>query len=215
MPSILLTGFEPFAGDSINPSWEAVRQLDQHRLGEHSLVAVQLPCVFGDAITQLQAAIDRVQPELVLCVGQAGGRSALSLERVAINLDDARIEDNRGQQPLDRPVIDGAPAGYFSTLPVKAMVQAARDAGIPAEVSYTAGTFVCNHVMFGLLHHLAAHHPASRGGFLHIPWLPQQVVQRPGGASMGVELVVKGITQMLLAALRHNTDILQSEGRCH
>ena len=130
MPSILLTGFEPFAGDSINPSWEAVRQLDQQVLGQHTLVAQQLPCVFGAAITQLQAALDRVQPALVLCVGQAGGRSALSLERVAINLDDARIEDNRGQQPLDRPVIDGAPAAYFSTLPVKAMVQAARDVGM-------------------------------------------------------------------------------------
>ena len=215
MPTILLTGFEPFDGDTLNPSWEAVRQLDQHLLAGHLLIAQQLPCVFDQAIAALTATIDRWQPELVLCVGQAGGRSGLTLERVAINLDDARIPDNIGQQPLDRPVVAGGPAAWFTTLPVKAMVHAAREAGIPAAISYSAGTFVCNHVMYGLLHHLAHHAPTCRGGFLHIPWLPARVVARPEAASMGVELVVRGLEVMLQAALDHQVDIAIRDGRCH
>lgn len=154
MKSVLITGFEPFGGERINPSWEVVKQLNDLMLSGVRVVARQLPCAFGEALTALNAAIDDIQPVLVLAVGQAGGRTDISLERVAINVDDARIPDNLGNQPVDQPIVEGGPAAYFTRLPIKAMVQGIREAGIPASVSQTAGTYVCNHVMYGLLHRL-------------------------------------------------------------
>lgn len=184
---VLLTGFEPFEGARINPSWEAVRTLEGWRF-EAAGQAVQvharrMPCAFGAALVALDAALAELQPQCVIAVGQAGGRSAFTPERVAINVDDGRICDNAGCQPIDEPVVAGAPAAYFSSLPLKAIVQAVRAAGLPAEVSNSAGTFVCNHLFYGLMHRLAqpdAQARGVRGGFIHIPYLPEQAAGLPG-----------------------------------
>ncbi|RYY93574.1 MAG: pyroglutamyl-peptidase I [Comamonadaceae bacterium] len=184
---VLLTGFEPFDAAPINPSWEAVRALDGWVLdtaqGPVQVRARRMPCAFGAALDALDEAIDAWRPQCVIAVGQAGGRGAFTPERVAINVDDGRICDNAGCQPIDQPVVPGAPAAYFSTLPIKAIVQAVRAAGLPAEVSNTAGTFVCNHLFYGLMHRLAQRGGADagvRGGFIHIPYLPEQAAALPG-----------------------------------
>lgn len=183
---VLLTGFEPFDGASVNPSWEAVRGLEGWTFDVEgwgvSVHARQLPCVFGRALKTLDAALDELQPQVTICVGQAGGRSAFTPERVAINVDDGRIKDNAGVQPVDEPIVAGGPAAYFSTLPIKAIVQAVRAAGLAAEVSNTAGTFVCNHVFYGLMHRMAQREgaDATRAGFIHIPYLPAQAMHLPG-----------------------------------
>src|SRR5206468_4841371 len=180
--TVLLTGFEPFNGAAINPSWEAVRALDGWSGPDFQVVARQLPCVFGRTNIVLLEAIDALKPDLVIAVGQAGGRSELSVERIAINIDDANIVDNAGQQPVDAPIAADGPAAYFSTLPIMAIVRALRVRGLPAGVSQTAGTFVCNHVFYGLMHHAAgrpADQPALKAGFIHVPFLPEQAADRP------------------------------------
>ncbi len=197
LPRILLTGFDPFGGETINPSWEAVRALHGRRMGGHQVVARQLPTEFAASLRLLKAAMRELKPAIVLGVGQAGGRAQLSLERVAINLQDARIPDNGGAQPIDQPVIAGAPAAYFSTLPLKAMLAALHDAGIPAGISYSAGTYVCNHIAYAMLH-LAAARRGVRAGFIHIPYLPAQAVRLRNGPSMAQAEVERG----LLIALR-------------
>lgn len=216
MKTILLTGFEPFGGETINPSWEAVRALHGRILSDGSRIETALlPCVFGVALQTLQAQLQQWQPALVLCVGQAGGRAELSLERVAINVDDARIPDNAGAQPIDNAIVGDGPAAYFSTLPIKAMVQALRAQGIPAAVSQTAGTFVCNHVFYGLMH-LAAGLPHLRqAGFLHIPYLPQQAAAHPGAPSMALQTMQDGLLLALDTALATPQDIRQSGGASH
>ncbi|MBT1446248.1 pyroglutamyl-peptidase I [Shewanella sp. JM162201] len=214
VPLILLTGFEPFGGDNINPSWEAVKHLDGELICRHRIKAIRLPCVFHESLAVLTEAIDRHEPVLVLCVGQAGGRSELTLERIGINIDDARIADNRGNQPIDTPVNASAPAAYFSTLPIKAMVKSLREAGIPASISNSAGTFVCNHVLFGLLHQLADI-SECRAGFLHIPFAPEQVISHPGNPSMALETVIHGLRLMLATAATTATDIHESAGVTH
>jgi pyroglutamyl-peptidase len=203
-PAVLVTGFEPFGGGTLNPSWLAAQALHGRAVGGHRVVSACLPTTFGDAIESLQALMAAHRPALVLCTGLAANRSALSLERVAINLDDARIPDNRGARPIDRPVVPGGPAAYFSSLPLKAMLQALKDEGLPAEVSQTAGTFVCNHVFYGLMHSLATDPALAgvRGGFVHVPGLeamplPQQVL---------------GLRCLLQAALGTSTDISLAAG---
>ncbi|MBB2487766.1 pyroglutamyl-peptidase I [Mitsuaria sp. WAJ17] len=210
---ILITGFEPFGGESVNPSAQLVLQLQGELIAPGSRVeAVVLPCVFDVALAALEAHVDRLRPRLVLCCGQAGGRSALSLERVAINLDDARIPDNAGAQPIDRPVQVAGPTAYFTTLPVKAMTQALRGAGLPAEVSYCAGNFVCNHVFYGLMH-LAQQRPWLRqAGFMHVPYLPEQAAHHPHAASMALQSMVSGLRLALLTALQTAEDLHVSEG---
>ncbi len=199
MKNILLTGFEPFGGETVNPSWELVRALHGEVIADARVVAVQLPCVFGEALRQLDEALTRVGPGLVLAIGQAGGRCDLSLERVAINVDDARIPDNAGAQPVDQPVVPDGPAAYFSTLPIKAIVAGLREAGHPASVSQTAGTFVCNHLFYGLQHRL--HGTGIRSGFLHIPYLPSQAARHPGTASMPLPTLVAAVRLAVSLAL--------------
>ncbi len=213
-PTLLLTGFAPFGGEAVNPSWEAVRRLDSETIAGHRVCADCLPTEFGHALRRLRAAVARIEPALVLCVGQAGGRAALSIERVAINLDDARIPDNAGRQPIDRPVVRGGPAAYFTTLPIKAMRAALCDAGIPAEISHSAGTYVCNHVFYGLMHLLASR-PGVRGGFLHIPYAPEQVGLRPATPSMAQGLVIEGLRIALDVALTTHRDRAGSAGTTH
>ena len=211
---MLLTGFAPFGGETTNPSWEAVRALHGKRIAGHLVVARELPVTFGGSLDALRAAIDELQPALVVCVGQAGGRERLSLERVAINVDDARIPDNAGAQPIDAPIADDGPAAYFTTLPIKAMLVALRDAGIPAEVSQTAGTYVCNHVFYGLMHALREQ-PGVRGGFVHIPYAPTQVADRPGVPSLPVDVVAGALRIVLRTALTHATDTALAAGAEH
>ncbi len=211
---VLLTGFEPFGGERINPSWEAVRALDGWQGGPAIVHARQMPCVFGAAIDTLASAIADIQPQLVLCVGQAGGRSEVSVERVAINLDDGRIADNAGHQPIDLPVVAGGPAGYFSSLPIKAMVRDLRAAGVPASVSNTAGTFVCNHIFYGLMHLLTAQ-PGVRGGFIHIPYLPVQAAQFPGAPSMALETLIDALRIAVVTASTVREDVRETGGQLH
>ena len=214
MKTVLITGFEPFGGESVNPSWEVVSSLDNAIIGGCRVIARQLPCVFGESLAVLNAAIDALSPSLVLAVGQAGGRTDITVERVAINVDDARIADNQGQQQVDVPIVVDGPAAWFSTLPIKAMVVAMRNAGIPASVSQTAGTFVCNHVMYGLLHKLRDA-PAVKGGFIHIPYLPQQAAQHPGAPSMAAETVRRALEVAIATALQVESDIAVTGGATH
>lgn len=195
---LLLTGFEPFGGAALNPSAELVAALHGQVIGEHRVEGALLPTVFGRSLTALDALLAQHRPALVLCTGLAGGRAALSLERVAINVDDARIADNAGAQPVDRAVVVGAPAAYFSTLPIKAMRAAIEAQGVPAEISQTAGTFVCNHVFFGLMHALAtrAELRGVPGGFMHVPWLPGQ-----GRPALGRDALLQGTRAALGCAL--------------
>ncbi|MFS8972932.1 pyroglutamyl-peptidase I [Cupriavidus necator] len=216
MRTVLLTGFEPFENEPINPSWEAVRALDGERVGDAVIVARQLPCVFGVAIDAIGELVGALQPALVIAVGQAGGRAEMSVERVAINVDDARIADNAGEQPIDAAIVDDGPAAYFSTLPIKAMVRDMRGAGVPASVSQTAGTFVCNHVFYGLMHQLARQKDADvRGGFIHIPYLPEQAARHPGQPSLAQETLVKGLRQAVATALSTRADVREQGGQLH
>jgi pyroglutamyl-peptidase len=207
----LVTGFEPFGRDRINPSFEALRRLPQ-RLGGLDITTAALPVIYGAALPALGEAIAAHRPDIVLSVGLAGGRAELSLERVAINIDDARIPDNGGNQPIDRPVVADGPAAYFATLPIKAAVAALRDAGLPAAVSNSAGTFLCNHVFYGLMHLAATGTGLFRGGFLHVPYLPSQAAMVPGAPSMALEQIVEGIEIILAVAAARIDDLVVSEG---
>lgn len=203
-PIVLLTGFAPFGGESVNPSWQAVSVLDGECIADHRVVARVLPVEFGVALAVLHDAIRETSPALVLCVGQAGGRAQLSIERIAINVDDARIADNNAVSPVDIPIVADGPAGYFATLPIKAMLAALHDAGIPAEVSQTAGTYVCNHVFYGLMH--ALRDSNVRGGFIHIPYAPEQAARHPGAASLPIETVIAALRIALHTALTTRQD---------
>ena len=175
---VLVTGFEPFGGEKINPALEAVKGLPSEIQGAE-VRWLEVPTVFHKSAQVLEEEMKRYQPDFVLCIGQAGGRSSLTPERVAINQDDARIQDNEGNQPIDRPIqLDGPPA-YFSSLPIKAMVQAIKEEGLPASVSNTAGTFVCNHLMYQVLYLVEKEFPTIKAGFMHIPYMMEQVVNRP------------------------------------
>ncbi len=212
MQNILLTGFEPFGGETSNPSWDAVQQLDGWQPDDETVVlARKLPCVFEQSLQVLSAELTALQPVLVIAVGQAGGRTCFSLEKVAINYNDARIMDNRGQQPINSTTAEGGPAAYFSTLPLKHIVQQVRQRGIPAEVSLSAGSFVCNHVFYGLMHQLAST-PKVRAGFIHIPYSPQQA-SRLQSASMSQELVVAALKICIEVSLLQQPDLLLAMGQ--
>jgi pyroglutamyl-peptidase len=211
MARILLTGFEPFGGEALNPSWQVAQALQGERIAGTTVCALCLPCVFGQAAAVLEAALARGRPAVVLALGQAAGRCDFSIERVAINVDDARIADNAGQRPIDSAVVAGAPAAYFSTLPIKALVAALRGAGLPASVSQTAGTFVCNHVFYALMHALRRRR-GVRAGFMHLPLLPEQAVQHPGMPSLPLDVMVAGVRLTLATALSVGADLRASGG---
>ena len=221
--NVLLTGFEPFDKDPLNPSWEVARTLDAWQPAAMNAActvrAVQLPCVFGDAIARLDEAMAQWQPALVICLGLAGGRAEITPERVAINVDDARIPDNAGRQPVDTAVHAGGPAAYFTTLPIKAMVRDMRAQGVPAAVSNTAGTFVCNHIFYALMHHLATQKGSAsgavRGGFIHVPTLPELAALHPGMPSMALATQVRGLQVAIETALAVQTDVREVGGALH
>jgi len=208
-PTVLVTGFEPFGGASINPSWMASQALHGRLVAGHRLIGAQLPTVFGESLHRLRELMHHHRPSLVVCIGQAGGRAALSLERVAINVNDAHIPDNAGAQPVDTPVVAGGPAAYFTSLPIKAMLVSLLGEGINAEVSQTAGTFVCNHVFYGLLHELATRNEWSRarGGLIHVPWVPGQ-----GQPSMRLDEIVAGLRLAISCALVTLEDVRKEAG---
>jgi pyroglutamyl-peptidase len=210
--TVLLTGFEPFGGSATNPSWEAVSLVAARR---DDVVAVELPCAFGASLPALRAAIERHRPEVVVCVGQAGGRADVTPERVAINLVDARIPDNAGAQPVDVPVVEAGPAAYFTSLPVKAAVAAIRAADVPGSVSHTAGTYVCNQVFYGLMHLLSTL-PDVRGGFVHVPYSPEQVAASGKAApSLGVDRIADALEVLVDTASKTTEDLAVSAGAEH
>lgn len=211
MQTVLLMGFEPFDQDPINPSWEAVRRLDGFRLSaDVQIVARLLPCAFSTAGQCMIRLIDELHPAMVIATGLGPGRRDICMERVAINVNDARIPDNLGEQPVDTPVVVGGPAAYFTTLPIKAMVKAVREAGVLASVSQTAGTFVCNQVFYLLQHALAA--TAVRSGFIHVPYLPEQVVVS-GLPSMALEKMVEGLQMAVGTAWQTSSDLAEAGGQ--
>ncbi len=202
-PTLLLTGFDSFDGAKSNPSWDAASALDGCVIGGHRIAARRLPTEFEASLRALRAAIRETGPSLVVCTGLAGGRKELSLERVAINVDDARIADNIGAQPVDARIAARGPAAYFTTLPIKAMLAALEKQGIPAHVSQTAGTFVCNHVFYGLMHALRRT-PGVRGGFIHVP--------RAGRGGMPLDQIVEGLRIALHVAATTRTDARLAAG---
>ncbi|MBC5781845.1 pyroglutamyl-peptidase I [Ramlibacter sp. USB13] len=206
--SVLVTGFDPFGGSAVNPSWDAIHALNGREIAGHRIVGGEIPTVFGTSLGRLQALMEQHRPRLVICTGQAGGRPAISLERVAINVNDARIPDNVGAKPIDVPIVPDGPAAYFTSLPIKAMLKALLDAGVRAEVSQTAGTFVCNQTFYGLMHLLARPEwQGVRGGLIHVPWLPEQ-----GQPSMRLQELVRGLEIAITTALSTTHDIRKEAG---
>ncbi|MCX6098156.1 MAG: pyroglutamyl-peptidase I [Caldiserica bacterium] len=196
MMTILVTGFEPFGGEVINPSWEAVSRL-QGDSGDVRIERLLVPTTYTGSIETVTGAIDRLYPVAVVMVGQAGGRAELSVERVAVNCDDAQAPDNAGVLHEDIPVVVQGPTAYLATLPVKQIVAGLRSTGFPAAVSNTAGLFVCNHLFYGVLHHVATRNLNTRAGFVHVPFLPGQVADKPGTPSMSLETIVAGLDRVV------------------
>lgn len=190
---ILITGFDPFGGETVNPAYEAVKLLPDTIAGA-AIIKLEVPTRFHRAGAVLEDAMQRHKPDAVICVGQAGGRAAITPEKVAINLMDGRIPDNAGYQPVDVPIRGDGETAYFTSLPVKAMVQRMRDAGIPAAVSYTAGTYVCNYLLYTLLYLIDKKYPNVRGGFIHVPYAMEQVINKPlGTPSMDLCQIARGL----------------------
>ncbi len=211
---ILVTGFTPFGGEKINPSYEAVKQLDGQIL-DARIVKAEIPTVFGKSIKNLEQLIEDERPDVVLCVGQAGGRFEISIERVAINVDDARIQDNEGNQPIDLPIYEDGRNAYFSNLPIKAIIKRIKESNIPASVSNTAGTFVCNHIMYGLLYLIDKKYPNIRGGFIHVPFVPEQVLEQRNLPSMSIQQIVRGLTCSIEAIISNKEDIKMVGGKIY
>lgn len=209
-PTVLLTGFAPFGGEAVNPSWQAVRELDGRVIENHRVVAMELPCEFDASLPVLWKALRKTEPHVAVAVGLAGGREGISLERVAVNLIDARIPDNAGAQPVDVPVLRGGHAAFFATLPVKAALLALRESGIPAHISQSAGTYVCNQVFYALMHALRRRRN-TRAGFVHVPWLPEQAAihQQPG---MPADQVTRALEILVRTALTTPRDAKVAAG---
>lgn len=213
---ILVTGFDPFGGEKINPALETIKRLPDTILGAQ-IIKLEIPTVVGKSLAKIKEAVEKENPDVVLSIGQAGGRSEITVERVGINIDDCRIPDNEGNQPIDEPVVKGGPAAYFVTVPIKAIVENIKAHNIPASISNTAGTFICNHVCYGVAHLAAARTAAGKpmkSGFIHIPFLPEQVIGKPAlTPSMSLETIVSGITHALEAIVKHGSDIKVSGGK--
>lgn len=210
---ILITAFDPFGGDSINPALEAVKLMKDNIAGAE-IVKLEIPTVFGKSIDKTAEAIRKENPDAVLCVGQAGGRFEVTPERVAINVDDARIPDNEGNQPLNKPIYEDGEPAYFATLPVKAMVEAIKNEGLPSSLSNSAGTFVCNHIMYGVLYQISKMDKKIRAGFVHVPFTPEQVVGRPAPApSMSTSDIARALEAAVSAIVKNEKDIVAVGGK--
>ncbi len=210
----LITGFDPFGGESINPAFEAIKNMAESIDG-CSVVKQEIPTVFRKSLQVLEEAIDRENPDVVICVGQAGGRFTLSLERVGINLDEARIPDNEGNQPEGNPIYEDGDTAYFSTLPNKAILKSLTAHSIPASLSYSAGTYVCNHVLYGLMHMIQRKYSHIRGGFIHVPFLPEQVLDKRNMPFMSLDMITKALEITVQTVLAHEVDIDFPAGETH
>ena len=209
---VLITGFDPFGGESINPAWEAVKAMKDNVDGIE-VIKLQIPTVFKKSAEKLFAGIDEHKPDVVICIGQAGGRYDMSVERVAINMDDGRIPDNEGYQPIDTPVYEDGENAYFATLPIKGIVEEIKSAKIPASVSNTAGTYVCNHIMYSLLYYISKNNLNIKGGFIHVPYITEQVVDKKNMPYMEVATITKALECAGQALNKYEVDVKVSGGK--
>lgn len=212
---ILVTGFDPFGGESVNPAYEAVKLLPDV-IGGAEIFKLEIPTVFSLSGPAVEEGIRKYQPDVVICVGQAGGRASISVEKVAINFVDACIPDNNGEQPLDEPLQADGPAAYFATLPVKAMVQHVKEAGLPCYLSFTAGTYVCNSIMYNVLYMCEKRYPGIRAGFIHVPYACGQVIDKANTTpSMPLETIAKSLEYAIEAVAIDRADGGESAGELH
>ena len=212
--NVFLTGFDTFGGETTNPSYEAVK-LVPDTIDDILVIKIEVPTVFRKSIEKLEQSIEEHKPVIVMCVGQAGGRYEISIEWVALNIDDARIPDNEGNQPIDEPIFADGDAAYFSNLPIKAITNEIKKAGIPVSVSNTAGTFVCNHIMYGLLYLIQKKYQNMQGGFIHVPFLPEQVLNKPNTPYMSLEYIAKALIVAVRTAAVFKEDIKITQGKIH
>ncbi|UTY38593.1 pyroglutamyl-peptidase I [Allocoprobacillus halotolerans] len=211
---ILVTGFDPFGGEKINPAIESVKKLPDEIAGAE-IVKLEIPTVCHQSLKVIDAAIAQYDPDVILSIGQAGGRSDITVERIGINIDDCRIPDNAGQQIIDEPIYPDGPAAYFSNLPIKAMVAKIQELHIPASVSHTAGTFVCNHVLYGVRHMIETKYQGKRSGFIHIPFLPEQVVDKKNMPSMSLDTIVQALIGAIEVIATTQDDLKVTGGATH
>ena len=212
---VLITGFDPFGGESINPALEAVKALPDTIAGAE-IIKLEIPTVFRKSLEKIEENIIKHSPDIVISIGQAGGRFGVTPERVAINIDDARIEDNEKNQPIDITIFEDGETAYFTNLPIKAMVKEMQDGGIPASVSNTAGTFVCNHVMYGIMYMIDKKYPNIKGGFIHVPYACEQVTDKANGmASMPLETIAKSLEYCVEAVVNNTEDVKEVMGTTH
>lgn len=211
---ILITGFDPFGGEPVNPALEAVKLMKDEIAGA-KIIKLEILTVFRKSVEKIHEMMKAEQPDVVLSIGQAGGRFGVTPERVAINVDDARIKDNEGNQPVDTPIFTDGEAAYFSNLPVKAMVEAIKNKGLPSTLSNSAGTFVCNHVMYGVLYYIHKEFPNVRGGFIHVPFITDQVVTKPNVASMALADITEALESAVEAIIKNQKDIHAIGGEIH
>lgn len=209
---VLITGFDPFGGERVNPAWEAVKAMKSNIDGIE-VVKLQIPTVFKKSAEKLYAGIEEHKPDVVICIGQAGGRYDISVERVAINMDDGRIPDNEGYQPIDTPVYADGESAYFATLPIKGIVEEVKLAKIPASVSNTAGTYVCNHIMYSLLYYISKNNLNIKGGFIHVPYITEQVVDKKNMPYMEVSTITKALECAVQALNKYKVDVKVSGGK--
>jgi len=202
---VIITGFDPFGGEAMNPAYEAVKLLPNN-INDHVIIKIEIPTVFRKSLQVLKDAIKREQPDIVICVGQAGGRFGITPERVAINQDDGRIPDNEGNQPIDETIHNDGEMAYFSKLPIKKIVSNIQKENIPASVSNTAGTYVCNHVMYGLLYMIDKEYSNIRGGFIHVPYATTQVIDKPNMPSLTLEQIRDGLLVAIITTLETTVD---------
>ena len=211
---ILVTGFDPFGGEKVNPAIESVKRLPDTIAGAE-IIKLEIPTVVYKSLNKIDEAIAKYNPDVILSIGQAGGRSDITVERVGINRNDCRIPDNEGNQPIDEPVYIDGPDAYFSLLPIKAIVAEIQASGIPASVSDTAGTFICNHVLYGVRYLCEHKYPGKKSGFIHIPYMTSQAVGKRNTPSMSLDEIVKGLTVAIEAIVKHDTDIKVTGGTEH
>lgn len=208
---ILVTGFDPFGEDSINPALEAVQALPE-QIADADIIKLEIPTAAYDSLDKIEKAIEQYDPEMILSVGLAGGASELRIERIGININDFRIKDNAGNQYIDEPIFEDGENAYFSNLPIKTMVSAIRNGNIPAVISNSAGTYVCNHVLYGVRYLIEHKYPGKKSGFIHVPYLPCQTVNKPNTPSMSLDVIVQGLVCAIEAMVSHDTDMKQEEG---
>lgn len=211
---ILVTGFDPFGGEKINPAIESVKRLPDEIAGAQ-IIKLEIPTVKGKSLDLIREKIKEVHPDVVLSIGQAGGRNEITVERVGINVDDYRIKDNEGNQPIDEKIASDGPDAYFATLPVKAMVENIKKGHIPASISNSAGTFICNHVLYGVSHIRATEYPNMKTGFIHIPFLPEQVLDKKNMPSMALETIVEALRLAIEAIVKNDEDIKAAGEKTH